>query len=67
MPLLRIDTSAGRSEAERKLLLDSVHRAVLAAFKVPVRDRYQILTEHPPGHLIAEDTGSIFRGRISSC
>ena len=43
MPLLRIDVIEGRSEAELKELLDAVHRATLAAFKVPERDRYQIV------------------------
>lgn len=57
MPLIRIDTIAGRSEAETKKLTDAVHRAVLAALSVPARDRYQIVNEHPASHLIAEDTG----------
>jgi hypothetical protein len=46
-----------RSETELKQLLDAVHRAVLAAFNVPERDRYQIVSEHKGTHLIAEDTG----------
>ncbi|HLH11402.1 MAG TPA: tautomerase family protein [Methylovirgula sp.] len=57
MPLLRIDTIAGRSPNEIKKLGDAVHRAVLAALGVPARDRYQIITEHQRSHLIAEDTG----------
>jgi phenylpyruvate tautomerase PptA (4-oxalocrotonate tautomerase family) len=47
MPLLRIDLIEGRSEAELKKLLDAIHSAMLAAFKVPERDRYQIVHEHP--------------------
>ena len=47
----------GRSPDQVKALLDATHRAVLAAFKVPLRDRYQIVHEHPPSHFIAEDTG----------
>jgi phenylpyruvate tautomerase PptA (4-oxalocrotonate tautomerase family) len=57
MPLLRIDLIQGRSEAELKALLDAIHRAMLAAFKVPARDRYQIVQEHPANHMIIEDTG----------
>ena len=57
MPLLRFDLIAGRSEAEIKTLLDAAHRAVLAAFEVPERDRYQIVTEHAPSCMIVEDTG----------
>jgi hypothetical protein len=57
MPLIRIDAIAGRSQQEVETLLDAVHRAMLAAFKVPARDRYQVYTEHPASHLIAQDTG----------
>ena len=57
MPLLRIDVFEGRSEAELKELLDAVHRATLAAFKVPERDRYQIMHEHPAANMRIEDTG----------
>lgn len=57
MPLLRFDLIEGRSESELKALLDAAHRAMLAAFKVPARDRYQIVSEHKPGHMVIEDTG----------
>jgi phenylpyruvate tautomerase PptA (4-oxalocrotonate tautomerase family) len=57
MPLLRIDVIEGRSEAELKELLDAVHGATLAAFKVPERDRYQIVHEHPAAEMRIEDTG----------
>jgi phenylpyruvate tautomerase PptA (4-oxalocrotonate tautomerase family) len=57
MPLLRIDVIEGRSAAELKELLDAIHSAMLAAFKVPERDRYQIVHEHPATELRLEDTG----------
>jgi phenylpyruvate tautomerase PptA (4-oxalocrotonate tautomerase family) len=57
MPLLRIDVIEGRSEAELKELLDAIHCAMQAAFKVPERDRYQIVHEHPAAEMIIEDTG----------
>jgi phenylpyruvate tautomerase PptA (4-oxalocrotonate tautomerase family) len=57
MPLLRIDLYEGRSDAELKKLLDVLHRAMLAAFKVPERDRYQIVHQHPATGMIMEDTG----------
>lgn len=57
MPILRIDLIEGRSQAELKELLDAIHRAMLAAFKVPERDRYQIVHEHPVPELRIEDTG----------
>ena len=57
MPLVRIDAVAGRSQEEVQRLLDAAHRAMLTAFHVPPRDRYQIYHEHPASHLAVEDTG----------
>jgi len=57
MPLLRIDVIEGRSEAELKELLEAIHCAMQAAFKVPERDRYQIVHEHPATEMRIEDTG----------
>lgn len=57
MPLLRFDLIEGRSKSEIKDLLDAAHRAMLAAFKVPERDRYQIVHEHKRSRFIVEDTG----------
>lgn len=57
MPLLRFDLIEGRSDAELKALLDAAHRAMLAAFKVPARDRYQIVHEHKASRVVVEDTG----------
>lgn len=57
MPLLRFDLIEGRTDEEMKALLDAAHRAMLAAFEVPERDRYQIVHEHKLGHMIVEDTG----------
>jgi phenylpyruvate tautomerase PptA (4-oxalocrotonate tautomerase family) len=57
MPLLRIDVIEGRTDAELKELLDAIHGATLAAFKVPERDRYQIVHQHPAAEMRIEDTG----------
>jgi hypothetical protein len=57
MPLLRFDLVQGRSSDEIKTLLDTAHEAMVEAFKVPVRDRYQVVHEHPAAHLVVEDTG----------
>ena len=57
MPLIRIDAIAGRTSEQIKDLLDAAHRAMLAAFKVPERDRYQIYEEHPENCFIVHDTG----------
>ncbi|MCG2842255.1 tautomerase family protein [Sandaracinobacter sp. RS1-74] len=57
MPLLRIDVIKGRSEEELKTLLQAIHDAMVLSFRVPDRDRYQVLTEHDAGRMILEDTG----------
>ena len=57
MPLVRIDVQAGRTPAELRHLADVVQEVMPDVFAAPPRDRYQILTEHPVGHIIAEDTG----------
>ena len=38
-------------------MLNAAHRALLGAFGVPPRDRYQIVTEHARSHMVIEDTG----------
>lgn len=57
MPLLTFDIIEGRTEREIQTLLDAAHRAVLHAFKVPERDRYQIVHENKAHHMVIEDTG----------
>ena len=57
MPLVRIDVQAGRTPAELRSLADVVQEVMLEVFAAPPRDRYQIITEHPVGHILAEDTG----------
>jgi phenylpyruvate tautomerase PptA (4-oxalocrotonate tautomerase family) len=57
MPLLRFDLIKGRTEPEIAALLDAAHDAMLEAFNVPLRDRYQIVHEHEPSRVRFEDTG----------
>lgn len=57
MPLLTFDVIQGRSESEIRTLLDAAHRAVLTAFKVPARDRYQIVHENKGYQMVFQDTG----------
>jgi Tautomerase enzyme len=42
MPLIRIDALEDRSKKQVRGVLDAAHRAMLATFKMPQRDRYQI-------------------------
>ena len=57
MPLLTFDLLAGRSPEQVTTLLDAAHDAVVSAFGVPERDRYQIVHEHPETHFVVQDTG----------
>lgn len=57
MPLLNIHIHKGRSLDEIDLLADTIHEVVVESFKVPMRDRYQILHEHEQANLRALDTG----------
>jgi phenylpyruvate tautomerase PptA (4-oxalocrotonate tautomerase family) len=57
MPLLYFNVLEGRTDTELKTMLDAAHRAMLAAFKVPERDRYQIVNEYKPSRMVVEDTG----------
>ncbi len=57
MPLVRIDVVEGRSEEDLRRLADTVHDVMLDVFAAPAGDRYQIISEHPPGRMIIEDTG----------
>jgi phenylpyruvate tautomerase PptA (4-oxalocrotonate tautomerase family) len=57
MPMLNFTVLRGRSREEIRQLLDSAHAAVVEAFEVPERDRYQIVDVREPEHVIALDTG----------
>ena len=57
MPLVRIDVQQGRTPDELRKLADTIQDVMLDVFAAPPRDRYQIITEHPKGHIIADDTG----------
>jgi hypothetical protein len=57
MPLVRIDALEGRSPEQIATLLEAVHRALVTAFRIPIRDRYQVYQEHRPGRLVVQDTG----------
>lgn len=57
MPLVNISVIRGRTDEQLRALLDTIHEAQVAAFDVPETDRYQLLTQHEPGELVALDTG----------
>jgi 4-oxalocrotonate tautomerase len=52
MPLVRIDLREGKSNEYKKALGEGVHRALVEACGAPADDRFQVITEHPPGGII---------------
>jgi phenylpyruvate tautomerase PptA (4-oxalocrotonate tautomerase family) len=57
MPLVRIDLTTGRSPEVVRAIADAIHTAIVDVYGIPVRDRFQIITEHPAQQIIAEDAG----------
>ncbi len=51
MPLVRIDLIEGKSAEFRKNLGEIIYRAMRETINVPENDKFQIITEHPPGGL----------------
>jgi len=52
MPLIRIDLNEGKPESYVQAIGAGVHRALTECFNVPLRDRFQVITEHKPTRLI---------------
>jgi len=57
MPLVRIDLTEAYSKETARDIADAVHSAIVDTFKIPVRDRFQVINRLPAGSLIAEDAG----------
>ena len=56
MPLVRIDLARGQSEDRQRLYGDVVYDAMRSTLNVPENDRFQVITDHPAGGLIADPT-----------
>jgi phenylpyruvate tautomerase PptA (4-oxalocrotonate tautomerase family) len=54
MPFVRIDLPAGQPAEHRRRVADAVHAALTSTLGVPADDRFQVVTEHPPGALVAD-------------
>jgi phenylpyruvate tautomerase PptA (4-oxalocrotonate tautomerase family) len=55
MPLARIDLVQGKSAEYRRAIGDVVYEAMVEALNAPKDDRFQVISEHPPGALIADE------------
>ena len=51
MPLVRIDLIAGRTQPQVDAIGEAVQEALVETMNVPPRDRFQVVTEHPPNRL----------------
>jgi 4-oxalocrotonate tautomerase len=49
MPFVRIDLAQGKSAEYRKTLGEVVYQAMRDVIDVPENDKFEIITEHPPG------------------
>jgi 4-oxalocrotonate tautomerase len=56
MPLVRISLPEGKPSSYKRALSDGVHQAMVDTINVPADDRFQILSEHPKGDLVAHPT-----------
>lgn len=72
MPLVTIDVLRGRSQQQLGAISDAVHEAMVELLDVPVRDRFQIITEHEqttlqfdPGYLGIDRDGRFVLVRIT--
>ena len=57
MPLVRIDVNQGRTPEQLHGLSRGIHGAIVAAYGIPERDYFHVLTEHPAGQILAQDAG----------
>jgi len=57
MPLVRIDLVKGRTPDQVSALALAIHEALVEVMKIPVRDRFQVVTQHEAFEIFAEDAG----------
>jgi hypothetical protein len=55
MPLVRIDHSDARIDSAA--ISNAVHEAIVEIYRIPARDRFQVVTSRPADSIIAEDAG----------
>jgi 4-oxalocrotonate tautomerase len=56
MPLARIDLPAGTSAEYRAAVGDVVYAAMITTLNAPKDDRFQVISEHLPSHLVIDPT-----------
>ena len=56
MPLVRISLQAGKPESYRTAIGQQVYGAMRETLQIPEGDRFQVITEHSGGTLVADPT-----------
>lgn len=54
MPLVRISIQAGKSESYRAQISNEIYGAMHETLQIPDGDRFQVITEHTGGTLVAD-------------
>jgi len=52
MPLVKISVRQGTSADDRRAIADGVHQAMMESIAIPPDDRFQVINEYSPDHLI---------------
>src|SRR5262245_49753358 len=52
MPLVRVSLPQDLADAQVAAVGDAVHQSLVQIFSVPPKDRFQVLTRHPPEELV---------------
>ena len=52
MPFVRAFVPQSLSDAQIQALSQAVHDALVGAFKIPPKDRFQVITRHAPNELV---------------
>jgi 4-oxalocrotonate tautomerase len=56
MPLVRVELPTGKAADYRAAMDEAIQKAMHAALKVPLEERFQIFTEHAPGNRVIDRT-----------
>jgi 4-oxalocrotonate tautomerase len=52
MPFVRIDLREGKSASYIQAIGNAIQQTLIEQFDVPVRDQFQVISEHAPDHLV---------------
>jgi phenylpyruvate tautomerase PptA (4-oxalocrotonate tautomerase family) len=54
MPLVRISLQAGKPDSYRSTISRQIYEAMLETLEIPEGDRFQVISEHSDGQLVAD-------------